>query len=64
MEQASLGNRESRSHCCILKRGLRTCGSLDPDVAAAHVGPLWTRHQRSLLWAMVTTRKASEASPN
>lgn len=54
IEQASFGNNESRGHLCILKHGLSTCGSLDPD--AAPLGPLGTTiHAASLgLWRLAT----------
>lgn len=42
IEQASFGNNESRGHHCIFKHGLSTCESLDPDAAAAPLGPLGT----------------------
>lgn len=59
IEQASFGNHESGGHRCILKHGLSTCGSLDPEAAAAPLCPFGDYGG----YSGGTSTFASEASP-
>lgn len=63
IEQASFGNHESRGHRCILKHGLSTCGSLDPEAAAAPLGPFGDHHPYSLPGTMAATQEEQALSP-